>query len=94
MEDKSEVIVTAERELLKSTTCKRLSENPDFTVFRQMLEDKKNEYREMLEGQLEDNRSNLLRGGIIAIKEVLSLFDLTGGREKSLVDFLKELKES
>ena len=92
MTEEELVIQNAEKELVKSQTCKRLSENPDFKVFRGILEDKLTEYRTMLEERPEDNRSNILRGGIVAIKDVLSLFDVTGSRGDKLIEFIKELK--
>ena len=92
MTEEEQVLESTKKELLKSETFKRLGNNPDFIVFRELLENTQLKYRTMLEEQLEDNRSNLLRGGIIAIKDVLSLFDVTVSREKNLLEFLKEIQ--
>ena len=92
MTEEQQVIESTQKELVKSETFKRLANNPDFIVFRELLENTQTKYRTMLEEQLEDNRSNLLRGGIIAIKDVLSLFDVTVSREKNLLEFLKEIQ--
>lgn len=93
MTEEEQIKENTQKELLKTQMCKRLSENPDFVAFRGILEDELTEYRTMLEERVEDTRSNVLRGGIIAIKDALSLFDATASREKHLLEFLKEFKE-
>jgi predicted KAP-like P-loop ATPase len=93
MTEEEAIIQQKEVELIKSQACVRLSQNPDFKVLREILESTQTKYRTMLEELVEDNRSNVLRGGIIAIKDVLALFDATASREKNLLEFLKEIKQ-
>lgn len=85
-------IQTLEKELVKTQSCIRLSQNSDFLVFREMMDKKLAEYRTMLEERAEDERSNIVRGGILALKDMFNLFDNVGNRETELISSLKELK--
>lgn len=92
MTEVEEHIQALEKELVRTQSCVRLSQNSDFLVFRDMMDKKLAEYRTMLEERAEDERSNIVRGGILALKDMFNLFDNVGNREKEIISSLKELK--
>ena len=94
MEELTEIeraIPVVEKELARSNAYLRLKENSDFNLYLSYLQEKLNEYRDLLEGCPEE-KIGTVRGGAIAIREILAEFELTASRVKELEEKLKELK--
>lgn len=80
-----------EKELARSNAYLRLKENSDFSLYLSYLQEKLNSYRDLLEDSSTE-KIDTVRGGIIAVREVLAEFELAASRVKELEQKLKELK--
>ena len=77
-------------ELGKVDAFERLSHSGDFKVFRDSIEKKLEEYRNLLE-VAEDDKLSTVRGGIIALREIIAYFDDSIRRRGEIQSRLKEL---
>lgn len=80
-----------EKELARANAYTRLKENSDFAQYLDYLREKLNSYRDLLEDSSTE-KIDTVRGGIIAVREILAEFELAASRVKELEGKLKELQ--
>lgn len=80
-----------EKELARSIAYTRLKEDAGFIMYLDYLREKLNGYRDLLEGASTE-KIDTVRGGIIAVREILAEFELAASRVKELEAKLKELQ--
>lgn len=90
MNEREEAHVALQKELGKSQAFERLSQTGDFKIFREFMEQKKEQYRDLLE-VAEDEKLSTVRGGLIALREILDTFDVSIKRMEELQARINEL---
>ena len=71
----------------------RLSKNPDFQEFMEEVKKIRETYVGLLESPTADTKIDIIRGGLIATKDVMNITESLSSRSKRIRETLEELKE-
>lgn len=71
---------------------RRLNLNTDFQIFLREILILRESYRDLIENPMEDTKLDTVRGGLIAIRDILGKFKSTKDRSADLAAKLAELQ--
>lgn len=92
MNEREIALETLEAERNRVASMQRLKANPDFQLFFEEVKKLRETYVSLLETPGADTKIDIIRGGLIATKDIMNNLEISTGRASEIAERIKELK--